>query len=113
GRFPHHFYLWVDKAPATVSFTVSGGFVGTGSDLTMQLRAMNDPNSKILATAEVPKDKQPHIVTMKTNFAGLHRIDVDPGKNGAHVRWPDGTPVVFASSLDERISLSHRINMYF
>jgi len=113
GRFPYHFYLWVDKAPATLSFSVSGGFVGTGSDLTMQLTAMNDPNSKILANAEVPKDKQPHTVTMKTNFTGLHRIDVNPGKNGAHVSWPDGTPVVFASSLDERISLSHRINMYF
>jgi hypothetical protein len=112
-RFAHHFYLWVDKAPAVLPLTVTGGFVGSGGDLTMQLRAMSDPACKVLASVQVPKDKQPHTVAMKTTFAGLHRIDVDPGKNGAHVSWPEGTPVVFASSLEERIGLSSRIDMYF
>src|SRR5690606_31234709 len=50
---------------------------------------------------------------MKTTFAGLHRIDVDPGRNGAHVSWPDGIPVAFASSQEERLGLSGRIDMYF
>src|SRR5690606_16506926 len=113
ARPAHHFYIWVDKAPATLELTVVGGQVSTGGKTTLTLTATDDPTSAELASAEVPNDKQPHVVNLKTSFAGLHRVDVTTQGHAAHVAWPDGTPVVFASSVEEPASLAHRINMYF
>jgi hypothetical protein len=114
SRSNYHFYIWVSKAPATLKFTVAAGYVGTNDKpATLQLHAGADAESNIVATANVPKDKQPHTVELKSTFPGLQRVDVSSGGNAAHVSWPDGTPVVFASSPEDRITLAHRIDMYF
>jgi hypothetical protein len=40
-------------------------------------------------------------------------VDITTRGHAAHVRWPDGTPAVFASSIEEPASLAHRIDLYF
>ena len=112
-RSVHHFYVWVDQANTALKLTVTGGQVGMGAKTNLELYAENDPTGAILAAAELPNDRQPHEVVLKTSFEGLHRIAVRSARAGASIRWPDGMPVSFASSVEEPITLSHRIDMYF
>lgn len=112
-RPAHHFYVWVEQAPATLELTVTGGQVSTGGQTTLAWSAVDDPTGEELTRAAVPNDRQPHPVSLRTRFAGLHRVDVTTRGRAAHVRWPDGTPVVFASSIEEPASLAHRIDLYF
>jgi hypothetical protein len=112
-RPSHHFYLWVDKAPATVKLTVTGGQIGPSGKTTVELYAVDDPTSQLLSSAQVPNDRQPYDIELKTSFAGLHRVEVETQRAGAAMSWPDGTRVVFASSIEEPITLGHRVDMYF
>ncbi len=112
-RPAHHFYVWVDEAPSTLDLVVTGGQVSTGGRTTLTWSAADDPTRAELAQATIPNDKKPHTVRLTTRFAGVHRVDVTTQGRAAHVRWPDGTPVVFATSIEEPARLSHRIDMYF
>jgi len=109
----HHFYVWIDEKFPTVKLTVTGGQIGTGGKTTLELLAEDDPESRILDTAEAVNDKQPHEVELKTPFKGLHRVEVRSQRQGAAVSWAQGIPVSYASSIEEPVTLSHRVDMYF
>ncbi len=112
-RANHHFYVWVDEKFPTVKLTVTGGQIGAGGKTTLELLAEDDPESRILDSAEAINDKQPHEVELKTPFKGLHRVEVRSQRQGAAISWAQGTPVSYASSIEEPVTLSHRVDMYF
>jgi hypothetical protein len=114
SRGLRRYYTWVEKAPATLTFSASGGRIYTDrGPAQIDLYPAADEEGKSLANAEVPADKQDHAIELKTPFSGLHRIEVHDGTAGTVITWPKGKPLTLISSGEAPASLYGRWSLYF
>ncbi len=69
-----------------------------------------------LGQLEIPADRQPHEVLLKTSFPGMHRVEITDGGGGTRVSWPPGQPAALPISPTEPTtfvsSLSHSYFFY-
>ena len=110
------FYLWIDKAPAEVKLTVTGGLIAHYRDrgpAKLTLYPVNDELGRAAAEAAVPPDGKPREIVLTTNLDGLHRLEVTDGNDMTQVSWPAGFPLVLDGSLESRANLSRRWTLYF
>ncbi len=108
------YYTWVEKEPATLALTAKGGIVyNSRGPAKIDLYPTAEPEGKAVAHAEVPPDKAEHAVTLKTTFAGLHRIEVTDAAAGTTVAWAEDLPMTILSSLDAPAEFHGRWTMYF
>lgn len=102
---PQMIYTWIDKAPAELHLSVTGGLDwqnrGNVKLALYALRAADDPEPERVASDETtPPDKAPHDVTLKTSRPGLHRLEVHTGGARADVLFQDALPRVLESGPD-------------
>lgn len=113
SRQPRVYFTWVDRAPATFSFTVKGGIIYTNHGATsLDLHAVAETGGKPVSRAIVEPDRSEHVVNLATSFAGLHRIEVKAG-GGASATWAENTPMTVESSFDHPAQLYTRWTLYF
>ena len=102
---PQMIYAWVDKAPAGIALSVTGGIDwqnrGNVKLSLYALRSLDDPEPELVAADEgTPPDKAAHDVALKTPRAGLHRLEVHTGGARAEVVFKDALPHVVESGAD-------------
>jgi len=114
SRGTRTYFTWVEKEPATLELKARGGLVyGVRGNAKLDLFPLLEPEGKAVAHAEVPPDKSEQPVTMKTAFAGLHRVEVTDSGAGTAVTWADGVPMTILSSPDVPADLHGRWTMCF
>jgi len=91
---PQRIFTWVDKAPASIGLTVSGGLDWQNrGHVRLSLRALHsleDQEGETVSTDKsVPPDRKPHDVTLKTPREGLHLLLVETGGARAEVSFKD------------------------
>ncbi len=107
GSFPmlrgnRPLYTWVGKAPGVVKLTANGGLIYPNrGDVRFELFPQNEAEGKSVAKAEVAPDKAAHEVVLPTEYDGMQRLVIIDGSGGTNIKWPEGQPLVFESSLDE------------
>jgi hypothetical protein len=95
-------YTWVEKSPQEITLQVSAGQIYPNrGPAKFELFPLAEPEGNSVAKGDAAPDKQPHDVTLKTSFEGLHRISGSDSSGGTTVTWREGMPLVFESSLDE------------
>lgn len=108
------YFLWVEKASATIELKAKGGIVyDSRGPAKIDLFPLAEPEGKSVAKAEAAPDKTERAVALKTTFAGLHRIEVTDSGAGTAVTWADGLPVTLVSSPDAPTDFHGRWSLYF
>jgi hypothetical protein len=114
-RGSQDFYTWVEKSPITLTLQASGGHIYQDrGDAKVELFALADAEMNAVSSGAIAPDKETHDVQLKTNFPGLHRLNVSDGAAGTSVSWPVGTPMTVESSLANPTRFAGgRWTMYF
>lgn len=105
SRHKQRLYVWVDRAPTTLVFTVTGGLITNYRDrgnARLALTPEGEAEGKPVAEGDVPPDGNPREVKLATTYAGLHYLDVNDGGDSTRIDWPAGLPVTFKTSLGSR-----------
>lgn len=113
SRSPRTLYSWIDPAPGKYSLTVYAGLIYANRGVTkLDLYPAAEAEGRSVAHAEVPPTQQPTPVVLKTNFAGLHRIEVLAG-GGARTDWSENVPMTIESSFEHPGQFHGRWSLYF
>lgn len=108
------YYVWADAEPATFEVKAKAGIVyDSRGPAKIDLFPVAEPEGKAVAHAAAAPDKAEHPYTLKTTFAGLHRVEVTDAGQGTNVFWPAGRPVAVVSSPDAPADLHGRWTLYF
>jgi hypothetical protein len=109
SRGSQRLYIWVDAAPTTLVFTVTGGLIThyrDRGDAKIRLTPSGEAEGKAVAEGAVPPDGEPRTVTLATTHTGLHYLDLSDGGDSTRISWPEGLPVTFKTSLGSRMDYS-------
>jgi hypothetical protein len=105
GRGTRSYFLWLDK-PGEITLRVTGGLIAWYRDRgNVKISLFSPLNVTLEAVARdesVPPDGQPHSVTLKSPFAGLHTVQLSDGSDMTDVEFPAGLPLTVMSTLDKR-----------
>ncbi len=114
SRGTRTYFTWVGKGPADVELRARGGLVyDSRGPAKIDLFPAGEPEGKSVAHAEVAPDKAERPVSLRTTFAGLHRVEVTDSGAGTAMTWPDGAPVTVVSSPEAPAEFHGRWGLYF
>jgi hypothetical protein len=122
GRGRRSFYSYVEKAPADISLTITGGLIAHYRDrgnIRVELWKLGGASTtgerETLATSDrsVPPDGRPRTIGLPVTEAGLYRIDISDGGDLTSVEWPRDQRISFKSSIDQPIKTNGRWTLYF
>lgn len=103
GRGKHRIRTWVDQAPDTIRLQVRGGIIYQNKgDVTLALYAGGDTEGEPVARAQVPPDREHHLVELKTDRTGLHTLLVKDGWAGMQMEWEPARPMTFMLDTNKR-----------
>lgn len=114
-RGTNNLYVYKAKAEDELTFTVRGGLI-YGDRGPVQLRLFSELNALVdepVSTASAPGDKQDHVVTLRSPFVGVHRLEIADGSDLTKVSWPAGRPVVMPMSPAERTRTHGKYSLVF
>ena len=122
GRGRRSFYAYVEKVPAKVSLTITGGLIAHYRDRgnirveLWKLGGLSTTGDRETLTASdrnVPPDGKPRTIALRVAESGLYRIDVSDGGDLTSVEWPRNQRISFKSSMDQPIKTNGRWTLYF
>ncbi len=120
GRGTRHFYTWAAADNTTLQLQVSAGHIyadrGPVRIGVWQIGGASATGERETLVGEdrsVMPDKEVHDVSLTLPNTGLYRITVSDGGDLTHVRWPEGTPMVVHSSVDDAHVPHSRWNAWF
>jgi len=109
-------FLFGDK-PGTFEFEVTGAITyANRGPVRIRLFALENPiPDEVVAEIEIPADRTPHPVQLKSPFRGLHRAEFSDGGGVTRISWPPGQSAVLSLSPDmlTRIVSGHRYSGVF
>jgi hypothetical protein len=97
GRSRQTFYTWIEKAPAEIRLKVTGGLIAhyrNRGDATVAIFPLEHEEQLSVDLASTPPDGKERELVLKTNYAGLHRIEVTDGGDKTGVVWPETLPLM-------------------
>jgi hypothetical protein len=106
SRGNQRMFIWVETAPTTLVFTLTGGLIThyrDRGDARLKLTPAEEAEGKAVASGSVPPDGVPRQVTLATTHPGLHFLDMADGGDSTRIDWPAGLPVTFKTSLGSRM----------
>jgi hypothetical protein len=118
GRGTRNFFIWLDE-PGEIEIGVTGGLIAHYRDrgnvrlsLYSPLEATLEP---VAHDASVPPDGERRSVTLRTPYAGLHRLEVSDGGDKTDLEIQEDTRVTIQSGWDVRPgrTLPGRWTLYF
>jgi hypothetical protein len=123
GRGKQTFYTRVDKLPATIDMSITGGLIAHYRDrgnVHLQLwkigGASQSGEAETLAAEDrsVPPDGKEHAVSLAVKEPGLYKLILSDGMDRTAMRWNSALPLTIKSTLDEPMN-SHYANwqLYF
>lgn len=122
GRGRRSFYAYVEKAPAKISLTITGGLIAHYRDrgnIRVELWKMGGASAtgerETLSAGDrsVPPDGKPRTIALRVAESGLYRIDVSDGGDLTSVEWPRDQRISFKSSIDQPVKTNGRWTLYF
>jgi len=122
GRGERSWFTVVEKVPTTLELRVTGGLIAHYRDrgnVKISLwklggaSATGEGETLVAEDASVPPDGVERIVKLEVKEPGVHRIDLDDGRDLTRVTWPEGQLMSWKMSLDEYPAMmSGRWNLY-
>ncbi len=112
-----YFYTWLE-APGPVDFEVTGGY-GVSyphlvSNIRIDLYSDREPTGDPVDTTDhIEPNQEPHAVSLRSPYPGLHRIRIEPPANRAVATPPAGTIWTMEVSHDEHNTLTGDWVLYF
>lgn len=106
SRGSQRLYIWIDTAPTTLVFRLTGGLIEKYRDrgnARLKLTPANEAEGKAVAEGSVPPDGVERDVTLRTAETGLHYLDMADGGDSTRLSWMPGLPVTFKTSLGSRM----------
>lgn len=95
-------HAWIDDPTKPLKITVTGGLIRhyrDRGDVRISLfkadEVSGDEDAMPLDTASVPPDGEPYVIELRSDHAGLHRIELIDGGDRTMVDWQRGTKVVW------------------
>jgi hypothetical protein len=122
GRGKRSWLTRVDTVPAEIVLEVTGGLIEHYRDrgnVRIQLWKPGGPSATgegetlVAEDASVPPDGVERRVVLKVTEPGMHRLDLDDGRDLTRVEWPGGQLMSWKMSLEEfPDSISGRWTLY-
>jgi hypothetical protein len=113
-RGTRNYFTWVEKAPAEIKLQAVAGIVYNNRGAAkLALYPAAETLGAAVAHAAVEPDEQPHSVAMKTEYTGLHRIELADAAAGTRLNWDEGQPMTVRATADEPAVFTGRWNLYF
>lgn len=103
-------YTFVPKAPASLSYEVTGGLIRhyrDRGDATLTLFSAAEVEGKPLFEAASAPDGVTRTVTLRTPDTGLHWITVRDGNDATRTDWPATTPMTRPASAELPARITH------
>lgn len=114
SRGVRSYWTWIDKAPAEIKLTATGGVVYQNKgEAVFNLFPADEVEGKSVSEAKIAPDKAEHGVTLKTTFKGLHRVELSDHSAGTRTHWQDGLPMTLLSRPDAPVNFAGRWSLYF
>jgi len=114
SRGTNRLYTWIDKAPAVIRLKVTGGTIYQGRpDVTIRLFPAAEAEGKAVAEAAAPTDEQSRDIELKTNFTGLHVIEISDRMAGMKVEWEAGQPLTLEMSTAQRYDAGQQLFFFY
>ncbi|MEO6847191.1 MAG: DUF4838 domain-containing protein [Chthoniobacterales bacterium] len=109
------FYTYCEKPGEEITFVVKGGQIYNGKygPVKIELFPLNQPYGESVAKIEVPADKVEHEVKVKTEYAGLQRLEIKDGGDATSIRWPSSRTLAITSGQESHSFLFGYYTMYF
>lgn len=113
GYFPtesqgeQEYYIWVPEGVREVKLEVTVHPLWRNKASKVALYSPKDVTITVLAEQEYPADGQPHTVTLRTPYDGLHRVRFEDGGDFTKVKWPEGWAVTVETDMDSPHVGSH------
>lgn len=114
SRNIRNYWTWIDSPPATLELKATAGLIYRNlGPSKFALYPVLEPESKAVARAEVPPDREEHAVRLTSAIEGLARVEVADGSQGTRITWPEGWHRTVESSISEPAALYGRWTLYF
>jgi hypothetical protein len=114
SRGVRSYFTWVEQAPAEIELQAAAGNIyNNRGDAKLALYPAAETLGAAVAHAAVPPDKEGRDIVLKTDFAGLHRIELTDATAGTRAGWNEGQPMTVRATADEPAVFSGRWNLYF
>lgn len=122
GRGQRSFCALVEKAPAEIPLTITGGLIASYRDrgnIRVELwklggaSATGERETLVASDRSVPPDGKPHTIVLPVEESGLYRIGVSDGGDLTSVDWPEKHRICFKSSVDDAIKTNGRWSLCF
>jgi hypothetical protein len=110
GRGTRSWLTVVEEAPARIELQVTGGLIAHYRDrgnVSIQLwklggaSATGEGETLVAEDASVAPDGVERSVVLVASEPGVHRIDLDDGRDLTRVTWAEGQPMTWKMSLDD------------
>jgi hypothetical protein len=122
GRGPRSWLTRIGNVPAEINLTVTGGLIEHYRDrgnVRIRLWKLGGPSATgegetlVAEDTSVPPDGGARRVVLKVSEPGIHRLDLDDGRDLTKVEWPEGRVMSWKMSLEEfPESISGRWTLY-
>lgn len=122
GRGRRSFYAYVEKVPAEISLTITGGMIAHYRDrgnIRVELWKMGgssttgDRATLTASDRSVRPDGKPRTIALRVAESGLYRVDISDGGDLTEIEWPLDQRIGFKSSIDQPIKTNGRWTLYF
>jgi len=114
GQFPpsaqdrQRYYLWVPAEQKSVDLNITVQKVWANRMPKCSLFSPLEVTGNAVATDENYKpDGMPRLIQLKTQHAGLHRLETWDGGDYTRIKWPTGMPVTVFAGIDTPDVTSH------
>jgi len=114
SRGPRTYFTWIEKEPAAIELKAKAGIIyNSRGPAKLDLYPTAETEGQAVAHAEVTPDKADHAITLRTTFAGLHRVEVADSGAGTALTWGNDLPMTLLSSPENPADFHGRWSLYF
>ena len=113
-RGKNNLFTYLDQPGASLEFIVESGHLARNlGPVQIRVYPQAHPLGESICDLKIPADKIAHPVIVKSNYSGLHRIEISDGGNLTRLQWPAGQPLAIPSGKEECANLNGRFTLYF
>ncbi len=112
-RGERQFYTWLES-PGALELEVTAGLVyANQAPAKLSLFSAKETLGQAVGEAEVEGTKQPQLVRLSTEYAGLQRLELSDRGKGTRIEWPAALPITLPATREHPANFNGRWSLYF